>query len=68
MVSGLLNCVCQALIAYLLITFITVSYSMPNFVIGTRDVVEVSVDASCCAAGITIRAVDIHDNEVISCS
>jgi hypothetical protein len=37
---------------------------MPNFAIGTRDEVEVSVDASCCAAGISIRAVDVHDNEV----
>ena len=37
---------------------------MPNFPIGTRDTIAGLVDASCCTAGVKIRAIDVAGNEV----
>ena len=62
MKAALLTCVHNVYDSYSL--FIIVTFSHPNFVIGTKDTVDMMTDISCCVAGVSVKAVDVNGVEV----
>lgn len=41
-----------------------VQYRMPNFPIGTKQQIDITIDTNCCVAGIRLKAKDLLGNEV----